>query len=253
MLKTLQRSTVATPAELAAGALPEVKPASALSQALALMAKDLRAELRSRDILVSVLVFALLVLVTFNFALNLQQPGEDAPKQASGVLWVAIILSSMLAFNHVFAREKEQETLDGLLLCPVERGAIFLGKFLGALLLTAVMELCLLPIFAVFTNLPVLSPSSLLAMLMGTTGFVAVGTLFAAVAMNTRRREVVLPILLLPVAAPIVIAATHATTNGLAGKPFADALSALGVLFAFDAVYLTLCPLLFEYVAEEGG
>ncbi len=244
MLKTLPRSTVATPSLSGARFRP-------LGQALTVAAKDIRAELRSKDVIVSVLVFALLVLVIFNFAINLQQSGPDAPKQAAGVLWVAIILSAMLAFNHVYAREKDQETLDGLLLCPVERGAIYLGKLLGALVFTAIMEIALVPIFAVFTNLPVLNTGTVLAMVLGTVGFVAVGTLFAAVAMNTRMREVVLPILLLPVAAPIVIAATNATSIGLGGKPLGDALSSLGVLLAFDAVYLTLCPLLFEYVAEE--
>jgi len=246
MLKALPRPITATPA--ASG-----QAWGTVRQALTLAAKDVRAELRSKDVLVSVLVFALLVLVTFNFAMNLQQTGEEASKQAAGALWVAIMLAAMLGFNHVFGREKEQETLDGLLLCPVDRGAIYLGKFLGALVFTAVMEAAILPIFAVFTNLPVLNPGMLLAMVMGTVGFVAVGTLFAAVAMNTRMREVVLPILLLPVAAPIVIAATSATSAGLSGKPLGDVLSALAVLAAFDAVYLTLCPLLFEYVAEEVG
>lgn len=246
MLRALPRPITATPA--ASG------PAwGTVRQALTLAAKDVRAELRSKDVLVSMLVFALLVLVTFNFAMNLQQTGEEASKQAAGALWVAIMLAAMLGFNHVFGREKEQETLDGLLLCPVDRGAIYLGKLLGALVFTAVMEAAILPIFAVFTNLPVLNPGMLLAMVMGTVGFVAVGTLFAAVAMNTRMREVVLPILLLPVAAPIVIAATSATSAGLSGKPLGDVLSALAVLAAFDAVYLTLCPLLFEYVAEEVG
>ena len=246
MLRALPRPITATPA--ASG-----QAWGTVRQALTLAAKDVRAELRSKDVLVSVLVFALLVLVTFNFAMNLQQTGEEASKQAAGALWVAIMLAAMLGFNHVFGREKEQETLDGLLLCPVDRGAIYLGKFLGALVFTAVMEAAILPIFAVFTNLPVLNPGMLLAMVMGTVGFVAVGTLFAAVAMNTRMREVVLPILLLPVASPIVIAATSATSAGLSGKPLGDVLSALAVLAAFDAVYLTLCPLLFEYVAEEVG
>jgi len=246
MLKALPRPITATPA--ASG-----QAWGTVRQALTLAAKDVRAELRSKDVLVSMLVFAVLVLVTFNFAMNLQQTGEEASKQAAGALWVAIMLAAMLGFNHVFGREKEQETLDGLLLCPVDRGAIYLGKFLGALVFTAVMEAAILPIFAVFTNLPVLNPGVLLAMVMGTVGFVAVGTLFAAVAMNTRMREVVLPILLLPVAAPIVIAATSATSAGLSGKPLGDVLSALAVLAAFDAVYLTLCPLLFEYVAEEVG
>ena len=246
MLRALPRPITATPAA-------DGQAWGTVRQALTLAAKDVRAELRSKDVLVSVVVFALLVLVTFNFAMNLQQTGEEASKQAAGALWVAIMLAAMLGFNHVFGREKEQETLDGLLLCPVDRGAIYLGKFLGALVFTAVMEAAILPIFAVFTNLPVLNPGMILAMVMGTVGFVAVGTLFAAVAMNTRMREVVLPILLLPVASPIVIAATSATSAGLSGKPLGDVLSALAVLAAFDAVYLTLCPLLFEYVAEEVG
>ena len=246
MLRALPRPITATPAA-------DGQAWGTVRQALTLAAKDVRAELRSKDVLVSVVVFAVLVLVTFNFAMNLQQTGEEASKQAAGALWVAIMLAAMLGFNHVFGREKEQETLDGLLLCPVDRGAIYLGKFLGALVFTAVMEAAILPIFAVFTNLPVLNPGMLLAMVMGTVGFVAVGTLFAAVAMNTRMREVVLPILLLPVASPIVIAATSATSAGLSGKPLGDVLSALAVLAAFDAVYLTLCPLLFEYVAEEVG
>jgi len=246
MLRALPRPITATPAA-------DGQAWGTVRQALTLAAKDVRAELRSKDVLVSMLVFAVLVLVTFNFAMNLQQTGEEASKQAAGALWVAIMLAAMLGFNHVFAREKEQETLDGLLLCPVDRGAIYLGKFIGALVFTAVMEVAILPIFAVFTNLPVLNPGMILAMVMGTVGFVAVGTLFAAVAMNTRMREVVLPILLLPVASPIVIAATSATSAGLSGKPLGDVLSALAVLAAFDAVYLTLCPLLFEYVAEEVG
>ena len=246
MLRALPRPITATPAA-------DGQAWGTVRQALTLAAKDVRAELRSKDVLVSMLVFAVLVLVTFNFAMNLQQTGEEASKQAAGALWVAIMLAAMLGFNHVFGREKEQETLDGLLLCPVDRGAIYLGKFLGALVFTAVMEAAILPIFAVFTNLPVLNPGMLLAMVMGTVGFVAVGTLFAAVAMNTRMREVVLPILLLPVASPIVIAATSATSASLSGKPLGDVLSALAVLAAFDAVYLTLCPLLFEYVAEEVG
>ena len=246
MLRALPRPITATPAA-------DGQAWGTVRQALTLAAKDVRAELRSKDVLVSMLVFAVLVLVTFNFAMNLQQTGEEASKQAAGALWVAIMLAAMLGFNHVFGREKEQETLDGLLLCPVDRGAIYLGKLLGALVFTAVMEAAILPIFAVFTNLPVLNPGMILAMVMGTVGFVAVGTLFAAVAMNTRMREVVLPILLLPVASPIVIAATSATSAGLSGKPLGDVLSALAVLAAFDAVYLTLCPLLFEYVAEEVG
>ncbi len=220
-----------------------------LAQALAITAKDVRAELRTRDAISGSLVFALLVLVIFNFAFDLE--GEMSEVAGPGVLWVAIILAAMMGLGYVFAKEREQGGLQGLLLTPIDRSAIFLGKVAGALLLTFALELFLLPLFAAFASVSILSPGLIVVLILGTVGFVTVGTLFSAMAVTTRSRELLLPLLLLPVAAPVLIAAVEGTRSALEGEPWSELLPALGVLAAFDVVFVALCPFLFEYVVEE--
>ena len=220
-----------------------------LTQALTVAAKDVRAELRTRDAVSGSLVFALLVLVIFNFAFDLE--GEMSEVAGPGVLWVAIILAAMMGLGYVFAREREQGGLQGLLLTPMDRSAIFLGKVAGALLFTFALELFLLPLFAAFANVSVLSLGLIAVLILGTVGFVTVGTLFSAMAVTTRSRELLLPLLLLPVAAPLLIAAVEGTRSVLEGEPWSELLPALGVLAAFDVVFVALCPFLFEYVMEE--
>jgi len=188
-------------------------------------------------------------MVIFNFTLDLQRP-EFKPV-TTAMLWVAITLAAVLGLNHVFAREGEGGSLEGLLLCPVERSAIYLGKFLAALALTLAMEAAVLPVFALFTNQGAFRPGVLLALALGTLGFVAVGTLFAAISSSARLRELMLPILLFPVATPILIAGGEATSRALAGRPWSALASPLTILAAFAVVFLILCPLLFEYVVEE--
>ncbi len=220
-----------------------------LRQVLTVAAKDVRAELRSRGAASGSLVFALLVVVIFNFAFDLE--GEMSEVAGPGVLWVAIALAGMMGLGHVFAKEREQGGLQALLLTPIDRSAIFLGKAAGALLLTFALELFLLPLFAVFANVSVLSPGLMVVVVLGTLGFVTVGTLFSAMAVTTRSRELLLPLLLLPVAAPVLIAAVEGTRSVLEGEPWSELLPALGVLAAFDVVFVALCPFLFEYVMEE--
>ena len=222
-----------------------------LGQALALAAKDLRAELRAREISSLVLVFALLVMVIFNFTLDLQRP--ELKPVATAMLWVAVTLAAVLGLGHVFAREGDQGSMDGLLLCPVERPAIYLGKFLATLALTLAMEVAVLPVFTIFTNQGGFQPGVVAALALGTVGFVAVGTLFAAISSNARVRELMLPILLFPVVTPVLIAGGEATQRALAGEPWSALATPLGMLVAFDVVFLALCPLLFEYVVEEAG
>lgn len=220
-----------------------------LAQALTVAAKDVRAELRSRDAVSGSLVFALLVLVIFNFAFDLE--GEMSEVAGPGVLWVAIAFAGMMGLGHVFAREREQGGLQGLLLAPMDRSAIFVGKVGAALLLTFALELFLLPLFAAFANVSILSLGLMAVVVLGTVGFVTVGTLFSAMAVTTRSRELLLPLLLLPVAAPVLIAAVEGTRFVLEGEPWSELLPALGVLAAFDVVFVALCPFLFEYVMEE--
>jgi heme exporter protein B len=214
----------------------------------AIVRKDLLIELRSRDVLSSAVVFTLLVLLIFNFALDLT--GETVRAVAPGVLWVTFIFAGMLTLGRAFARERERGALQGLLLAPIDRGALFVAKLLVNLALLGVVELVALPAFVGLYNLSP-RPGALLAVVaLGTLGFATVGTLFAAVAANTRAREALLPLLLFPVLVPVIIGAVKATGEGLPGAA-PDGPPWLGLLVAFDAIFLALGYVLFEYVIEE--
>jgi heme exporter protein B len=256
MLETLKKPTAGTSAprpetRTPAGGSDPGSLRAFLGQVRAIVEKDIRAELRSKEMASATWVFALLVLVIFNFAFDLER--EEMGPAGPGMLWVAIVLAGMLGLNHVFAKEREQSCLEGLLLCPVDRSVIYFGKLLGALIFTLALEVAVLPVFAVFTNLPVFTPGPLLVLLLGTVGFVAVGTLFAAIAANTRTREVLLPVLLLPVVTPVLVSAVNATGLSFDGEPWSELAPWLGILAAFDAIYLVLSPWLFEQVVQEMG
>lgn len=235
---------------LAAPALPsETGLASFLSTAYAVAAKDVRSELRSRSAVNGSLVFGLLVVVVFNFAFNLE--GDAAEEIGSGALWVAIVLAAMMGFNFIFAQEREQGGMEGLLLSAADPGAVFFGKLAGALLFTLALEAFLFPVFAIFGNVSIFSPALPAIVLLGTLGFVTAGTLFSAMAVTSRARELFLPLLLLPVAVPVLIAAIEGTRSAIQGEPWSDLLPALSVLAAFDVVFLALSPVLFQFVMEE--
>lgn len=204
--------------------------------------------MRSRDVLSSAVVFTLLVLLIFNFALDLT--GETVRAVAPGVLWVTFIFAGMLTLGRGFARERERNALQGLLLAPIDRGALFVAKLLVNLALLGVVELVALPAFVGLYNLSP-RPGALLAVVaLGTLGFATVGTLFAAVAANTRAREALLPLLLFPVLVPVIIGAVKATGESLPGAA-PDGPPWLGLLAAFDAIFLALGYVLFEYAIEE--
>ena len=214
----------------------------------AIARKDLLIELRSRDVLSSAVVFTLLVLLIFNFALELT--GDTIRAVAPGILWVTFIFAGMLTLGRTFARERERGALQGLMLAPLDRGALFLAKLLVNLLLLGLVEIVALPAFIALYNLSP-RPAALLAVVaLGTLGFATVGTLFAAVAANTRAREALLPLLLFPVLVPVIIGAVKATGQTLPGTA-ADGPPWLGLLIAFDAIFLALSYAMFEYVIEE--
>lgn len=210
--------------------------------------KDLTIEFRGRDALVSAIVFTLLVLLIFNFALDLT--GAAVAAIAPGVLWVTIIFAGMLLLGRTFARERESGALQGLLLAPLDRGALFVAKLLVNLILLGVVELIALPAFAALYNLALAPGRLLLVTFLGTLGFVAVGTLFAAVAANTQAREALLPLLLFPVLVPVIIGAVKATGEAVVGS-VGEGPPWLGLLVAFDAIFLALAYVVFEYVLEE--
>jgi heme exporter protein B len=224
---------------------------NAIRLALAIAAKDIRAELRSRTALLSALVFAALVLVLFNFARD--PTALAATDLAPSALWVTFALAAMVALNRAFNIERENAALDGLLLAPVPREAVFLGKLLANLAFVGSVELVTLPLFTLFFNVSLwrVLPGIVGVAVLATTGFVAVGTIFSAMAVRTRFAELMLPVLLLPFMVPPLIGAVQVTSRLLAGRPLSEMLGWLRLLALYDIVFVTLCTLAFSAVVDE--
>ena len=220
-----------------------------LQPVLVLLWKDILLEFRSREMIVSVVVFGLLVVVIFNFALS-AAAGQVATL-APGIIWVAYAFAGTLAMNRSFVREQEQGGLEGLLLSPVSRDAIFLGKAMGSFLFMLVVEAVLLPVFAAFLGFSLLSFTLAATILLATLGFAVVGTLFSAIAVQTRSRELMLPVLFFPVILPVIIGAVQATTGALGGNTLVGLDRWLPLLAVFDALFLVICPWVFSVVVEE--
>ena len=220
-----------------------------LGPVVALAWKDIILEIRSRDIVVSVLVFAFVVVVVFNFALNVTPSVVE--ELAPGILWVAFAFAGVLAMNRAFVLERDRGSLEGLLLTPVSRDAIYFGKMLGIFLFMLVVEVVLLPVFAVLFNFSVFYPGLILGILLATLGFAAVGTLFSAIAVQTRSREIMLPVLFLPVILPVIIAAVESSAGSTGGSSSVSVARWLGLIAAFDVIFLVVCPWVFGLVLEE--
>jgi heme exporter protein B len=218
-------------------------------KAIAITRKDILSEMRTREIIFSVLVFTLLVIITFNFAFSASE--ETIRLVAPGILWVTFAFAGVLSLNRAFVPEKEENCLEGLMVCPVSREVIYVGKMLGSLLFMLVIEAIALVIFAVLFNLPVLSPQILVITFLATVGFVAVGTLFSSLAVNTRARELVLPLLFLPVVVPVIISAVKASGLALSGASWSGLAPWLQITGAFDAVFLVVSFWVFTFVIEE--
>lgn len=222
---------------------------SFLRKVLAIVWKDVRAELRTKDILSSMLVFAGLSVLIFQFAFDLR--ADNVRLVLPGVLWIAITFAGVLGLNRSFILEQDRGSLEGLLLAPVDRSAIYFGKLIGNLLFIFIVELLLLPLMTVLFNVWLLSPALLLVVALGTVGYAAVGTLFAALSINTRAREVMLPILLFPVMVPVFVAGVQAVGRLLDGDSLADIVRWVQLLVAYDAIFLAAAMLLFDFVVEE--
>ena len=221
---------------------------SFLNKVLAIVWKDVVAELRTREMLSSMLVFALLVIVIFNFSFELRV--ENIVQVAPGVLWVTFVFAGTLELNRSLALEMENDCLDGLFLAPMDRSAIYFGKMLGNLIFISAIEALMLPIFSVVFDLNLILPSLLLTIFLGTIGFAAVGTLLSAIAVNTRAREVMLPVLLFPILLPVVISVTKVTGGILDGVPLGDLAHWLRFLVAFDIIFLVVSFMTFDFVVE---
>jgi heme exporter protein B len=224
---------------------------SFLADALLIARKDLAIEFRSRSAFLSVVVFALLGIVIFYFAWD--PTAVSAADLAPGVLWVIFTFSGLLGLHRSFAVELEERAIDGLLASPIAREAIFLGKAAANLVFVLAVQAVAIPAVSLFYNLPLGAVALPLAgiALLSAIGLVAVGTLFSAMAANTRLSELLLPMLSLPFFVPIVIPAAQATAKLLSGRPVVESFVWLRLLLAFDLIFVVACTLAYPFTLEE--
>jgi heme exporter protein B len=217
---------------------------------LAIAWKDIASEARTKSNFNAVAFFAGIMLLMFGMAIGPDNATLGAV--ASGVLWLAILLSGMLSFNRSYERELEAGALDALLLYPGDRRSIFVGKLLANLLFVALVEVIVVPVAAVLFTLPVARVALPLAAVffLGTFGFVTLGTFYAAMSSRLRGREVLLPLLLFPMLIPLLLAAVHATAALLSDSLMQDALGWSKLLVVFDIIFLAATIVAFEYVIE---
>lgn len=219
--------------------------------ALAVAAKDVKIEWRTKTAFASAIVFAVLVLAVLYFA---RDPTAVAALDiAPGALWVTFTFAAMLGLNRAFLLERENRALDGLLLAPIEPSAIFVGKLLGNLAFVGVVEAVSLPLFILFYDLPIWRqlPALIMVIAMATVAFVAVGTLLSSMVVRTRFAELMLPILLLPFLIPPVVGAVQLTSRILSERPLSDLAGWLKLLGSFDVIFVILCFFLFEATLDE--
>ncbi|MDB4875097.1 MAG: cytochrome c-type biosis protein CcmB [Gemmatimonadetes bacterium] len=229
----------------------ELRAPGTLSAAWLLARKDLAIEFRTRTAFFSALVFAILALCIFYFAWDqsIVAPSELAP----GVLWVVLTFSALLGLQRSFGLEEHDRGIDALLVSPVSRESIYLGKAIGNLLFLSAIQAVTIPALALFYNLPVGRPLLVVTgiVLLAMIGIVAVGTLFSAMAVNTRMAELLLPMLSLPFFVPILMSAAQIATRTLAGRPMSESAPYLKILIAFDVVFVVACTLAFPFTLEE--
>jgi heme exporter protein B len=221
--------------------------------------KDLLAEFRTKQMLNSMVIFALLVIVIFSFAFgneatiyipNLKKKIVDL--LAPGMLWIAFTFAGMLGLSRSFAGEKEEGCLDGLKLCPVDRSDIYNGKVLSNAVLMFLMEIATLPIFIVLFSYDIQNlPGLIVVIILGTFGFIFVGTLLSALTVNTRTREILLPVILFPVLIPVILSAVTATATMLANGDLSDISGELQILAVYDIIFFVVAQMVFEYTIED--
>ena len=213
--------------------------------------KDFLCHIRSAAISLSIPFFALLVMVVFAFAFNASELREGREQTAAGIIWVAITFAGVIGLGETFAEEKENDCLKGLLLCPVERPVLFLGKLLGSFSLILLTEAVITPIFFVLFGVSCRILDLALVILLATVGLSVVGTLFSAISGASQMREVLFPLLFFPLVVPVVIAGVGATGALFAGGTLGDVTSWLEVLVAYDILFIAISVMLFETTVEE--
>ena len=221
---------------------------NSLAKVWTIVRKDVALQTRSREMLDSMVIFALIVILIFSFSFELR--GGTTNLVAPGVMWTTFIFAGMLGLGRSFILESDQGCLEGLLLCPVDRSIIYFGKMLGNLIFITVIEAIILPLFLALFNLP-FRPLLVPILLLGTIGFCSLGTLFSAMTVHIRARELMLPMLLLPIMMPALIAAVKLTAGVLDPRPWPEIQHWLHLLIGFDALYLGASYAIFDFVVEE--
>jgi heme exporter protein B len=220
-----------------------------LRGALAIYAKDIRLEARTKETISAVLAFAIIIAFIFGFAFD---PSPTIVAVVGpGIVWVAYVFTGILGMNRTFALERDRGTLDGLLLAPVSHESVYAGKLASTATIMLVVEAALFPVFLVLFDLNLFNVWFVLVALAATIGFATVGTLFSAIAVHTRAREVLLPLLFLPIVLPVIIGAVSGTDAAIAGDGWDGVGKWLQFIVAFDAVFLMLSSWAFDFVLEE--
>ena len=222
-----------------------------LKQIAAIVWKDFVTELKTRELLSAMFIFALLVILIFIFSINLSI--VKASEVGPGILWVAFLFAGTIGLNRSFMLEKENSCLMGLMLVPADRTTIYFGKLISNLIFLSIMELFILPLFMIFFNIDLLSHLGplLVVVFLGTLGFCALGTLLSSLSANLKTREIMLPILLYPLLIPIIIGAVRMTGQVLDGTELADMMKWIGLTASFDIIYIGVSIMTIDHILEE--
>ena len=215
--------------------------------------KDLLIEFRTKQMLNSMLIFSLLIIVIFNYSFSNMLYKVDISDIAPGILWIAFTFAGMLGLSRSFASEKEDGCLDGLKLCPVDPSAIYLGKVSSNLVIMFIIEAIIIPLFIVLFNFRDITGLGglVVIVLLGTLGFIVVGTLFSALTVNMRTREILLPVILFPIIIPLIMSAVMGTQKVLMDGSIMSAINEIRILVVYDTVFLIASLLVFEYIIED--
>ena len=222
-----------------------------LNQVGAIIWKDFAVELKTRELFVSMFIFAVLVILIFIFSVDLSIVNSN--QVGPGVLWVAILFSGTIGLNRSFMLEKENQCIQGLMLAPIDRSAIYFGKMISNLAFLLIMEAFILPIFMIFFNVDLISHifPLLFVILIGTIGFSALGTLLSSLSANLKTRDIMLPILLYPLMVPIAIASVKMTSQVLLGEELSSVMKWIGLTLCFDIIFIGVSIMTIDHILEE--
>ncbi|KAF5418320.1 MAG: heme exporter protein B [Candidatus Methanocomedens sp.] len=215
--------------------------------------KDLLMEFRTKQMLNSMVIFSLLVIVIFNYSFSNILFNIKVEDIAPGILWIAFTFAGMLGLSRSFSSEMEEGCLDGLKLCPVDPSTIYLGKVVSNLVIMFLIEAIIVPLFIVLFNFSDVKGLAglVVIILLGTIGFILVGTLFSALTVNMRTREILLPVILFPIIIPLIMSSVMATQKVLSTGDLFAAIDEIRLLVVYDLVFFIAAQLVFEYVIED--